>query len=229
MHLIVFPFILFAVVGIPILLVWPKRGFSGRNYLLLLSSSMFGLFIGFVLVGVSSNIFGWMGPEILILAIMPALTVFLAILLFGNEGQFIAKKTSVLYLSPVCVFLCALLSITIASIFTIAISLIVFGSEAFEEIVVGATVAVPLTGFWLYILSGFIENSSLSKAFTGLAFYGGVSFLLTLALGPYFLILIPLPLYMGSVAFLFPFFIAMLYKPNKYSQQDAANDAAPLL
>ena len=132
MHLIFFPLLTFLLIGIPVLLFWPARGISVKNYSLIVAFPMLGLAVGFITMTILS--LGGFNAFFLYtgFVVFPPVFATVGVVKFGNEGIYITSKESILYKRPLKVLLSGALSMFTA--FSLVIFIICFVRNKYNTI-----------------------------------------------------------------------------------------------
>ena len=213
MHLIVFPFFIYTGLGMLILLFWPQRGINGKNYLLMVSAAMGGLLVGFCIAIVVRNFFNPVLHIYLMLVFLPSVSALLAVSFLGSEGFNLASKESVLYRFPHSVCYSGLIALFSATLVSLPVAYLWVGGKYYEgQILLGALIVGTLGAICSFVLSGFVKQPSLGLAFKVSLKSGLTALLISLVLGPYFTIALPVIVFVIVATFLFVF---ALYKFNE--------------
>ena len=141
MHLVVFPIFLYLIVAAPILLTWPQRGLSSRNYWIAVGALFLGQVVGLIFSGFMSNVLNVAIAVSFSFTLAPLLSLMLFVYKFGNTGSSFARSNSTLIILPKeAVF--ALVVSTIISLIA-SVSFAIAWGIGETEIYLGLSVFIP--------------------------------------------------------------------------------------
>lgn len=207
MHLIVFPFFIYTFLGVGVLLFWPQRGLSSKNYFLLISSAMAALAVGFI----STLIFHeYLSPLVIFylpFAFFPAVISFLVVLKFGNSGFSLSSKESILYKTPRNVFYSGFIAIALGIIISLPVAYIGGGAYYREQVFFVALIVVTISFFCTFVISGFIKQPTIKLSIKTSLLSGAFALLFSFVMGPYFIIALPVVLFVLVSTFLFVYIV----------------------
>jgi len=207
MHAIVFPFIIYTILGILVLLVWPQRGLNGRNYMLLISSAMGSLAIGVGLAFMTQNYVNIVARIYFMLVCLPAVSALLIVSFFGSEGFTLASKRSVLYRCPHIVFYSACIAFVLGALISLPIAYLGLSVHYLDQIVFTSLIVITIAGICTFLLSGFIKNPTLALSFKVSIASSLIALFFSFVLGPYFLFALPIVIFVLVATFTFVYIL----------------------
>lgn len=189
MHLIVFPLFSYALLSLLLLVLWPQRGLSARNFWLALAGAFLGEIIGFGLVFLCRDSLHAGIGLYFALVVFPGLFGFFLVYFFGRKGISIAGQHALLFHAPQRCLRAFLLAILCATGLAVLIALNL--EIEFAYIAMSAAVVLPIVSIAALLAANLLNCGGLQRALASACVCSGILILVSVILGPYFLLATP--------------------------------------